>query len=214
MKRYSKELKEQVFIEYLCGAASTELAAKFNVPVNTIYKWMNDWQAALAGKTLADCPVQTLGQVVIAMEENKRKLDEVTQTLAIIHESGVIRAIPQRQRFKMAEKLSTSYPKSALCSAFELKPSTFYYYKQTENKHYQRKRFLCNAIRDVFESSGGRFGSERIRVQLRAQGIKTSKKTIIRLMKEMGLNRTTTPVRYYTFTESTDSQEECSVKIL
>lgn len=148
------------------------------------------------------------------MEEQRRKADEAEQTLAIIHESGILQTIPLKERIKIALAQHESHRTSIVCAAFEINAATLSYHRLADRKRQQKKEQLCSAIRSVFDASGGRIGSERIRIQLQEQGIQVSKKRIIRLMQEMGLAEKAESVPYYPFDEGFSPTGQYNVKIL
>lgn len=214
MRNYSQALKEQVFTRYLCGDTALELAEKFDVPLRTIYSWIQNWRTDSMDEHLAECSFQTVGAVILGMKEQKEQLESLTQILSIIHESGAIQMIPHKCRIKLALSLSDRYPSSILCAAFEINTSSFYYHKKVNAKCQRKKEELCKIIQEAFETSGCRFGAERIRAQLQVQGIRIGKKRIIQLMQEMDLRSPSTAPPYYIAKCSASVESHYHVKVL
>lgn len=217
MNRCSEKVKREVFIKYICGYTPIELANEFEIHFTTIYRWIERWKKDLLEHTLAEFPFQDMGMVLEYTKNLKQQLDETERALSIIHESEVLQTIPLRERVSMAKKYIEVHPIKLICRTFEIPVSTLYYYKRKtrdETRDQQENRNISDAIRKVFEESDGRLGAERIRVLLQEQGIKTSKRRISKLMKQMGLSGNgETNICYYP-NSTLDLEEGADVKIL
>lgn len=216
MTRYPTEIKQQVYEKFLWGHTAKELTEEFSVPLSTVYVWCGNWKKELAVKALADIPLEDMGKLLLHMKEQKQRLDTVEQELSIIHESGIIRTIPTAKRIDIALSYSGPYSDAVLSRALEVNKTTLFRHKTATkpSKRQQQEDFLSNEILTVYKKSGCRFGAERIRIQLQKQGICTSKKRIIRLMKRLRLYCTDKQSTYYSDEVSTPQLEELDVKIL
>ena len=86
----------------------------------------------------------------------------------------------------MGEKASFTVPE--LCRALAVSPSGFYAWcRRPESAHGQRDRRLRVLVRASFEESHHRYGSPRIHEDLIEQAIQVSRKRVVRLMQEQGL---------------------------
>ena len=159
------------------------------------------------GRPLTDFPLQDVGAILTYTEELKRELKEAEHSLSIIHISGILQTIPLRQRINMALPLLDSYPARFLAQTFEVPLSSIYYHKRQEQRKIQcqqQDEDTRSRIQEIFKENNGRLGAERIRIQLRNQGIVTSKKKIIKLMKQTGLVSNCRSDAYY----PSESQDE------
>lgn len=166
-------------------------------------------------RPLTDFPLQDVGAILTYTEKLKRKLKEAERSLSIIHTSGILQTIPLRQRIDMALPLLDSYPARFLAQTFEVSLSSIYYHKrqgQRKAKRQKRDEYISSKIQEIFSESDGRLGAERIRIQLRNQGIVTSKKKIIKLMSQMGLVSNCQSDAYYT--SESQKEEGDNVQIL
>lgn len=70
--------------------------------------------------------------------------------------------------------------------------------KQQPSFRTQRRRDLSAAVKEVFEENHGLFGSDKILAVLQSRGYKTSKKTVLNIMHDLGLYsfRTTATADY------------------
>ena len=217
MKSYSEEQKYEVLQKYLCGYAPPKIACELGIHCSTVYRWIADWKEALKSHTLAELPIQDIGAVLTHIAELERQLDEQKRMIAIIHESHIMQSIPLKHRLDMATQHLSTYSAKQICRVFEIRTSSLYYHitaTQKETKYQKKEKLLRSEITRAFEDSGRRLGAEQIRLQLRNQGIRTSKKRIIRLMKQMGLYNKGSEQPYYPMPDPGDLEDTKDVQIL
>lgn len=88
----------------------------------------------------------------------------------------------------MIEQARERVPVEVLCRALDVSASGYYAWRGGEmSVHQQRDAELSTQIRAVFEDSRQTYGSDRVTVALRRQGIRTSRKRVARLMRQQGL---------------------------
>lgn len=88
--------------------------------------------------------------------------------------------------FILAEK--ANYPVAALCRNLGVSRQGFYaYVKRPPSERARRDQELCAAIVRIFKASRETYGSPRILAALQAEGWRTSKRRVERLMRELGL---------------------------
>jgi putative transposase len=93
-----------------------------------------------------------------------------------------------------------------MCRVLEVSRSGFYAWERREpSARAQEDERLRAAVRRVFRDSHGRYGSPRILRELRAQGIRTSKRRLERLLREEGL-RARPRRRFVVTTDSTHGE--------
>lgn len=203
--KYSENQKYEVFLKYLCGCTPQKIEGEVGANRSTVYRWIADWKEDLKNHTLAELPIQDMGAVLTHITELEKLIDEQNRMISIIHESHILQSIPLGHRLTMAVQYLDSYSVAELCQAFEIKPSSLYYHInviQKESKYQLEEKLLRTEITRVFEESGRRFGAERIRLQLRNYGIRTSKKRIIRLMKQLDLYNESPEQPYYPMSDT------------
>lgn len=49
--KYSKRIKQEVFVKYVCGYTPKEIAKETEIHFTTIYRWINNWGKDLNGPT-------------------------------------------------------------------------------------------------------------------------------------------------------------------
>ena len=205
--KYSKRIRQEAFIKYVCGYTPKEIAKETRIHFVTIYRWVDNWRKNLNDRPLANLPLQDVGTILTYTEELKRRLEEAERSLSIIHTSGILQAIPLRQRIDMVLSLLDAYPVKFLAQAFEVSLSSIYYHRGQEQRKIQRQQQdedIRSRIQGIFTENNGRIGAERIRILLHNQGVIISKKKIIRFMKQLELSSNTCSDTYY----PSQSQEE------
>jgi len=76
----------------------------------------------------------------------------------------------------------------AMCRVLRVSRSGFYDFKACpQNQRIKRDRELKVTIQSVFKENEERYGSPRIHLELRDQGVRCSQKRVARLMRELGL---------------------------
>ena len=217
MKPYSENQKYEVLQKYLCGYTPKEIANELDIHRSTVYRWIAEWKEDLKSHTLAELPIQDMGAILTHIAELEKLVNEQSRTISIIYESHILQSIPLKHRLDMAMQYLNTYSAKQVCLAFEIRLSSLYYHIgaiQKETRYQQKENLLRSEIIRAFEDSGRRFGAERIRLQLRNHGIRTSKKRIIRLMKEMGLYNKSPEQSYYSMSDTGDPEDAQDVQIL
>ncbi len=87
------------------------------------------------------------------------------------------------------EALRNEYPVSVLCETLGVSLSGYYAWKKRPLSQHQREdQQLAERIQAVYHANRQVYGSPRIHVELRDQGIRVSRKRVARLMREQGLS--------------------------
>jgi putative transposase len=94
-----------------------------------------------------------------------------------------------RYRFIAAER--AHHPVRLLCRVIGVAASGFYaWLRRGPSQREQRDRTLAGQIAAVFAASRRTYGSPRVHAELRAEGVRVSRKRVARLMREAGLAAT------------------------
>ena len=79
------------------------------------------------------------------------------------------------------------FPIAALCRVLGVSPSGYYAWcKRPPSTRAQADEILLGQIRAIHARSRGTYGARRIRVELRAQGMRCARKRVARLMRQAG----------------------------
>jgi putative transposase len=90
--------------------------------------------------------------------------------------------------FISSQRTEHGVPHAVACRALGVSESWFYKWHGRQPTPRQRRRQrLAEAIRAVFDASGGTYGSPRVTLELRAAGWRVGENTVAQLMAELGL---------------------------
>ena len=90
--------------------------------------------------------------------------------------------------FKLIEAEKASYPVSVLCRVLKVSRSGYYDWKdRPPSKRERENAALMEKIREVHDRSRRIYGYPRVHAELRALGVRCSRKRVARLMSKAGL---------------------------
>ena len=177
--------KSKIVNQYWNGTPVKKLCEKYQIPRSTLYTWLKPYQNVYSS--------QHTTEAIATQKEHsdlKRKYERQQQVLQAITDSGCIAMIPLEERIAIYDQLSEHYGANILLDALSIFKGSFYnLIKKNRVPTYYKSRHdeLSDMVRRVFNESDQCYGSDKILAVLQAQGVRTSKKYILRLMHEMGL---------------------------
>lgn len=126
----------------------------------------------------------------LKLTKHSAKADHI---LEIIRLSCCISKVPLRKRLETLEIIHnshTEYSVHELCEALEVDRGTFYNHifrrRDTKWKDEQEHLYL-RIVRQIYDDSNQRYGADRIRAEMRSQGISISKQHVLELMRELNI---------------------------
>ncbi|MET3875676.1 IS3 family transposase [Chitinophaga sp. OAE865] len=90
----------------------------------------------------------------------------------------------KEKRAKAIRELRRDYNQDLLLKAAGMARSTFYYYQKTRQ---DKRTNLKTQILQIYHHHQGRYGYRRIMLAVRKQGIIVNHKTVLRIMRELGI---------------------------
>ena len=180
-KRYPEEFKKQVTAVCVSGAPLATISKKYNISLNTLYRWRKEYQQAENQATTKDYPTLY------------RQYERQDHILQIIRLSNIIDDVPRRKRLEILARLHEhfeQYSVHELCEALNISRGTFYnhiFRRADRTEYLQKQQELMMQVQQIFDDSQQRFGAEKIRVILAENGICVGKKRIRQIMQELGL---------------------------
>lgn len=178
--KYSQEIKEKVISDYNSGIKASIISKNTNISKSTIYKWLNEKQST--------------SPLPISHRESQkliRKVQRLETMLEIIQNTDFFKQIPLKEKLKIADNLYEQYGINVTCDALGIAHGTFHNHQKRGKGdnwlHEKRKMELEPEIRLIFEESNQTYGAQRITAELRNRGYKTSKNTVTKIMRELGL---------------------------
>src|SRR5579885_3354835 len=92
-------------------------------------------------------------------------------------------------KYQFIEEHRKEYPVSLLCESLEVSVSGYYdWRKRPMSEHARSNTHLAERLRAAYHAHRGHYGSPRLFVELREQGLSCSRKRVARLMRELGLS--------------------------
>lgn len=90
--------------------------------------------------------------------------------------------------FKLIDAEKASYPVSMLCKVLKVSRSGYYAWRdRPPSKRATENAALAERIREIHHRSKGTYGYPRVHAELRALGVRCSRKRVARLMRKDGL---------------------------
>jgi transposase InsO family protein len=90
--------------------------------------------------------------------------------------------------FISSQRTEHAVPHAVTCRALGLSESWFYKWRDRQpTARQQRRADLAAKIREIFDASGGTYGSPRVTLELHAAGWQVGENTVARLMAQLGL---------------------------
>lgn len=106
-------------------------------------------------------------------------------------------------RYQVIAALAQVYPITRLCAALAVSESGYYAWRKRQpSRRRASDQQLAEQIEQVYHASRRTYGSPRVQVERREQGVRCSRKRIARLMRQQGLSARRKGQRVHT----TDSQ--------
>lgn len=108
-------------------------------------------------------------------------------------------------KYAVIERQRGRHPVRVMCAALDVSPSGYYAWRgRPESQRSRADRELKKVIRLAFEESRRAYGSPRIQLELREQGLRLGRQRIARLMREEGLR----PAKTRRFRRTTISADD------
>lgn len=183
MKRRTPEQeKKKIIALYWGGAPMSDLSIQHGIPRSTLYSWRNRYK-----------PLKAIESNAASQKEYadlKRHAEKQAQILEVIQISGCAPGSPLEDKLAAFRRLQNQYSSHVLCEALNISRGTYHkriVKEQTPTFYETRKKEILEQIRGVYEESEQRYGADKILSVLNQRGVHTSKKYVLKLMREAGL---------------------------
>ena len=183
--KFSNEEKSAIVQKYWAGQSVASLCQQHGVSRSTLYSWLKPFrQLDASSKCLYSKYTQK------DYTDLKRHANKLERILEVLRNCDCSPNSPLEARISAFQELQNQYSARTLCDALNIPRST-YHKRIIRGEHptaYEAHRQeIMEQIRIIFEESEQRFGSDKILAALQQKGIRTSKKYILSLMHEMGI---------------------------
>lgn len=187
---FSAQEKDKVLREIENSRGSTrETLARLGISKSTYYGWK---AAAEIGRGLR-LPTENSPRNFYLVSQALKHQKTINKILSLAPCSA---QAPLSERLAIIDALhdTRNFSVHALCDALDVKRGTYYNYAKRgkvrtgEIWYMQRKGELEKAVERVFTESKQRFGAQKIVDALKAEGIATTRKYVLRIMRDLGLH--------------------------
>lgn len=180
--KLSTEEKKAIAARYYNGETVAALIAKTGIPRSTLYHWIKLYKPL---KSVTSHPATEK-----EFQDLQRSYIKQSKILELIQKSGYFPAMPLEEKLALYREFEHEYSTHVLCEALHISRGT--YHKRivlgdTPTVYQKRREEIAPLIQAIFEESDRRLGSIKIHAILKSRGIDTSKKYVLKLMQEMGL---------------------------
>lgn len=187
---FSAQEKDKVLREIENSRGSTrETLARLGISKSTYYGWK---AAAEIGRGVR-LPTENTPRNFYLVSQALKHQKTINKILA--HAPCTAQApLPERLAVIDALHNTRNFSIHALCDALDVKRGTYYNYAKRgkvrtgEIWYMQRKGELEKAVERVFNENKQRFGAQKIVDALKAEGIATTRKYVLRIMRDLGLH--------------------------
>lgn len=184
-KKFSFEEKAMITQQYWAGQSVTSLCQQYGVCRSTLYSWLKPFRQL---DSSSKCLYSTYMQKDYT--DLKRHADKLERMLEVLRQCDCGPNSPLEDRISAFLELQGQYSARTLCDALNIPRSTYHkriVHEDHPTVYAAHRKEIMEQIRQVYESSDQRFGSDKILAVLKLKGIRTSKKYILSLMKDMGI---------------------------
>ena len=181
--KFSKEQKQQLVARYQNGESVASICLETGISRSTFYSWIKLFQTQVSKSGMVVSP-----QKFLLLKRHVSKLEE---TVAVLKAADCTASAPLQTKLKELEKLYGRYSIHTLCDALDVPRGTFYNHvcrnKRDKAWYVKHREDVSQKIREIYEENYQIIGAGKIHALLTEQGVVTSKKYVIELMREMGL---------------------------
>lgn len=187
---FSAQEKDKVLREIENSRGSTrETLARLGISKSIYYGWK---AAAEIGRGVR-LPTENTPRNFYLVSQALKHQKTINKILA---HAPCTAQVPLPERLAVIDALhnTRNFSIHALCDALDVKRGTYYNYAKRgkvrtgEIWYMQRKGELEKAVEQVFTESKQRFGAQKIVDALKAEGIATTRKYVLRIMRDLGLH--------------------------
>ena len=186
--RFTQEEKAGIISQYQNGSSAAAVCEEHGIASSTLYSWIREQKSTGgSGGAWGTKPGEMLKK---RYADLKRHADKMEQKLKIIEELQLQDQIPLEDKLILFEELREQYSAGVLCEALHISKGTYHnriLHFKDPMCYKEHRESIKGQIRQIFDESEQRFGADKITAVLIQRKVHTSKKMVLKLMKEMGL---------------------------
>ncbi len=184
MRTYTQEEKQTIIDRFMSGEPSANILADTGIPKSTFYGWLRAYREEQEADKRKTVNIRNFHLL-------ENKVTRLESIIEILKSATCTAKSPLKQRLYAAEELYGKYNIHVICDAFDIPRGTFYNHilrnKRDNTWYAKRREELRLRIQEIFDENNQIFGAAKITAVLKSEGVKTSKKMVSTLMRDMGL---------------------------
>ena len=176
---YTETFKQTVLTQFEQGSTARSICEEYGIARSTLFLWKKERKPDNHGIIPRELYLQ------------QQEIQRLRVENGIYKTCGCSQNSPLRTRLYAIHNHKNEYNIHALCRVLQVNRATYYNYAASFNQktHLQiEDEKLKPLISEIFEKSGERFGTRKIRAKMLEQGYTISERRIMRLMKELHIS--------------------------
>ncbi|NJK44201.1 MAG: IS3 family transposase, partial [Pleurocapsa sp. SU_196_0] len=164
----------------------TGVARDLGIPLSVLQGWRRQAKGTLAPDPDPTSPGETEARI----RQLERELEIARQERDILKKSGGLLRQGKQVRYAFIAEHRLEFRFEIMLRMLEVSKSGFYDWRgrqQQPSSRQQEDTNLSQRIRHIHTRSRGRYGMPRVHAELRAEGVRVSRKRVARLMRVAGL---------------------------
>ena len=183
--------KADVIAQYWRGKPVTKICEEYAVSKSTVYAWIRPCSVKEEA--------EAVGRHVFIQKEMvnlQNKMCRLNTIIEILGKAECLRNAPLEDRLAEFQRLKGQYGTNILLEALNISKGTYHnriLHNNSSSPRRERYEHISNEVRAIFDESRQCYGADKILSVLQSRGICTSKKFVLRIMRDLGL----TSIRAY-----------------
>ena len=183
--RFSNKQKADIVAQYWRGKPVTRICEEYAVSKTTVYGWIRP--CALKEEAAANGKDMFIQKEMTNLQNRMKRLNTIIE---ILGEAECQRSLPLEDRLEEFSRLKDQYGINVLLEALNISKGTYFNRilhaaPLSSQERYER---ISKEVRTVFDESKQCYGADKILSILQSKGICTSKKYVLRIMRDLGLS--------------------------
>ena len=185
VSRFTDPQKADVVAQYWRGKPVTRICKEYAVSKTTVYGWIRP--CILKEEAAADGMDLFIQKEMTNLQNRMKRLNTIIE---ILGQAECQRNSPLEDRLVEFSRLKDQYGTNVLLEALNISKGTYFnriLHAEPLSSQERYKR-ISKEVRTIFDESKQCYGADKILSILQSKGICTSKKYVLRIMRDLGLS--------------------------
>ncbi len=189
--RFNDLQKADIIAQYWRGRPVTKICEEYSISKSTVYDWVRPYSVKRES--------EEVGRHVFIQKEMvnlQNKMCRLNTIIEILGKAECLRSAPLEERLAAFQRLKGQYGTNILLEALDISKGTYHsriLHNDAPSLRRERYERISDAVREIFDESRQCYGADKILSVLQSRGVRTSKKFVLRIMRDLGL----TSIRAY-----------------